>query len=112
MPGLRSTVLHSQTDTTAHAAPVAVLSPAKNATLALTLNFFLPGAGLWYLGLSAWGLINFLAVLGIGVVAALILPDDVFDQNIRQLCVVCSGASGGLAMALAKQRNEGSRPRT
>jgi hypothetical protein len=87
-----------------------VVTPPKNATLAFTLNFFLPGAGLWYLGLFGWGLLNFLAVLGIGIVAALILPDDVFDRNIRILSVMCSSGSGGLAMAITQQRNLRNQP--
>src|SRR5207237_6131611 len=48
--------------------------PMKSPFLAFTLNFFLPGAGLWYLGRPGWGLVNLLVVLGVGVVAVLALP--------------------------------------
>jgi hypothetical protein len=74
------------------------------------LSFFLPGAGLWYLGMWGWGFVNFLAVLGIGTVASFALPDDVFDRNIRLMAVLCGGGSGGLAMALANQRNLRNQP--
>jgi hypothetical protein len=77
----------------------------KNATLAFTLNFFLPGAGLWYLGWWGWGLLNLAVVLTIGVAASLAMPDDVFEHNRRYLAAMCSGGSGGLAMGLADRWN-------
>jgi hypothetical protein len=78
----------------------------KSPLLAFTLSFFLPGAGLWYLGRRGWAGVNLLAVLGVGVVAALVLPDDVFDRNVGLLGAACGGGSGGLAMTLAQQRNQ------
>jgi hypothetical protein len=78
----------------------------KSPLLAFTLSFFLPGAGLWYLGWRQWAVANLLVVLAIGAVAALALPEGVFDRNIRLLATACSGGSGGLAMALAQQHNQ------
>jgi hypothetical protein len=78
----------------------------KSPFLACTLSFFLPGDGLWYLGWRGWAVVNLLAVLAVGVVAALALPEDVFDRNIGLMGAACGGGSGGLAMALAQQRNQ------
>lgn len=78
--------------------------PPKSPTLAFTLNFFLPGTGLWYLGWPGWGGVNFVAVLLIGA-AALGLPAEVVARNRMLFGAVCSGGSGGLAMALANRRN-------
>ena len=89
-------------------APKVAAAP-KNATLAFTLNFFLPGAGLWYLGWPGWGLLNLVIVLGIGVAAALVLPDDVLERNRGVLSAGIAGGSGGLAMATANRRNALSR---
>lgn len=74
--------------------------------LAFTLSFLLPGAGLGYLGLWGWGVLNFVLVLGVGVVAEFVLPEKVFDKNIGLIGAACSGGSGGLAMVLATQRKE------
>jgi hypothetical protein len=78
---------------------------AKNSTLAFTLNFFLPGAGLWYLGWPGLALVNLLFVLLVGIGAAVALPDDVFDRLRGGLSAGCSGGSGAVAMALANRRN-------
>jgi hypothetical protein len=78
----------------------------KSPFLAFTLSFFLPGAGLWYLGWRGWAVVNLLVVLGVGVIAALALPEDMFDRNIGLLSAACGGGSGGLAMGLAQQRNQ------
>ena len=77
----------------------------KNTTLAFTLNFFLPGAGLWYLGWWGWGLLNLAVVLTIGVAASLAMSEDDFERNRRYLAAMCSGGSGGLAMGLANRWN-------
>jgi hypothetical protein len=83
----------------------------KSPLLAFTLSFFLPGAGLWYLGKWAWGFVNLAVVLVIGVIAAFALSEEVFEQSIRYLAIACSGGSGGLAMALAQQMNQGKKNR-
>jgi hypothetical protein len=79
----------------------------KSPLLALTLSFFLPGAGLAYLGKWKWGILNLVIVLGIGVAAALILSDATFDQYIRYIAIGCAGGSGGLAQAMAKKMEQG-----
>ena len=89
-------------------APKVAVAP-KNATLAFTLNFFLPGSGLWYLGWPGWGVLNLVVVLVVGLIAVLTLPDDVFDRNRSLLSAATAGGSGGLAMALANRRNALSR---
>jgi hypothetical protein len=81
----------------------------KNATLAFTLNFFLPGSGLWYLGWPGWGLVNLVVVLLVGAAALVALPDDVLERNRGLLSAGGAGGSGGLAMALASRRNALSR---
>ena len=78
----------------------------KSPLLAFTLSFFLPGAGLCYLGKWGWGIVNLFTVLAIGATAALVLPNDRFDVIIRPLGIGCSGGSAGLAMALAQQINK------
>jgi hypothetical protein len=75
----------------------------KSPLLAFTLSFFLPGAGLAYLGKWKWGILNLVIVIGIGVAAALILSDATFDQYIRYIAIDCAGGSGGLAQAMAKK---------
>src|SRR5438067_2267689 len=79
----------------------------KSPFLAFTLSFFLPGAGLCYLGKWAWGLVNLAVVLVIGVVAALVSSEEAVEKCIRFLSIGCGGGSGGLAMALAHQVNHG-----
>jgi hypothetical protein len=76
----------------------------KSPFLAFVLSFFVPGAGLWYLGWRGWAVVNLLAVIAVGVIAALALPEDVFDRNAGALSAALSGGSGGLAMTLAKNR--------
>jgi hypothetical protein len=83
----------------------------KSPLLAFTLSFFLPGAGLWYLGKWAWGFVNLAVVLVIGVVVAFTLSEEVLEQYIRYLSIACAGGSGGLAMAIAQQMNQGEKNR-
>jgi hypothetical protein len=68
--------------------------------LAFTLSFFLPGAGLCYLGKWLWGMVNLLVVLGIGL-AMVFLFNGAFEPYIKSLSYGLAGGSGGLAMALA-----------
>ena len=78
----------------------------KSPLLAFTLSFFLPGAGLAYLGKWKLGVINLVIVLGIGVAAAVILSEATFDQYIRYVAIGCAGGSGGLAQAMAKRMEQ------
>jgi hypothetical protein len=81
----------------------------KNPLVAFTLSFFLPGAGLCYLGKWIWGFVNLAIVLVIGVFAAVALSEEAFAKCIRYLAIGCGGGSGGLAMALAQQMNQGTK---
>ena len=81
----------------------------KKPLLAFTLSFFLPGAGLAYLGKWKWAFINLGVVLLVGVVLALVLPDEMFYKYMRYVAVGCSGGSAGYAYSLAqplKQKTE------
>jgi hypothetical protein len=84
----------------------------KRPWLAFTLNFFLPGAGLWYLGKWTWGLMNLAVVLAVGIIAVFALSEGAFEKYIRVLAVACAGGSGGVAMAVAQQMNEGGKSDT
>ena len=76
----------------------------KSPMLAFTLNFFLPGAGLCYLGKWVWGIANFLAVLGIGFIMVFLFKGSA-QQHMSGLTYGIAGGSGGLALALANMRN-------
>ena len=78
----------------------------KKPIVAFTLSFFLPGAGLAYLGKWKWAFINLGVVLLVGVAAAFLLSEEFFEQYGHYIAVGCSGGSGGLAQALATQMNQ------
>jgi hypothetical protein len=78
----------------------------KSPLVAFTLSFFLPGAGLAYLGKWKWAIVNLAVVLLIGVAAAFILSDATFDQYIRYIAIGCAGGSGGLAQAMATKMEQ------
>lgn len=78
----------------------------KKPMLAFTLNFFLPGAGLAYLGKWKWAAINLGVVLALGLILAFIMPEDFFVDAVRYLAMACFGGSGGLAYTLARRMNE------
>jgi TM2 domain-containing membrane protein YozV len=77
----------------------------KKPFVALLLSFFLPGAGLAYLGKWKWGLINLAVVLAIGIGMASLLSDDVFDRFSTAVACGLAGGSGVLARQLALQMN-------
>lgn len=78
----------------------------KKPFVAFLLSFFLPGAGLAYLGKWKWAFVNFAVVLLIGIAAVVFLSEEGFERYIRYISIGCSGGSGGLAQALAKQMNQ------
>jgi TM2 domain-containing membrane protein YozV len=78
----------------------------KKPFVAFLLSFLLPGAGLAYLGKWKWAIFNLLAVLAIGVLFALALPDQVFEQYSHLIAVGCSSGSAALARVLAMQQNQ------
>ena len=78
----------------------------KKPFLAFLLSFILPGAGLVYLGKWQWGLLNFAAVLALGVLAVVLLPEDIFNRYIRYVGYGIAGGSGGIAQQLAIKMNK------
>jgi hypothetical protein len=84
----------------------------KKPIVAFTLSFFLPGAGLAYLGKWKWAFINLGVVLLIGVAAALLLSEETFQQYGQYIGVACASASGALADILTKQMNQKSKKMT
>jgi hypothetical protein len=78
----------------------------KKPFIAFLLSLMLPGAGLAYLGKWRWAIINLVVVLLVGVLAALLLPEGVFDWSIRYIAIGCAGGSGGLAQQLAREINQ------
>lgn len=73
----------------------------KKPWLAFLFSFFLPGAGLWYLGKTWPGIVNLLVVLAIGLLCAFLLPEEVFEKYRNFITMGCAGGSGGLAQAIA-----------
>ena len=78
----------------------------KSHSVAFALSFFLPGAGLFYLGKWKWGFMNLGVVFAIGFILALALPDDTFNSIIKPVALGCSGGSGALAQSIAQEMNK------
>ena len=78
----------------------------KKPFVAFFLSFFLPGAGLVYIGRWKWALINLAVVVLVGVLAELILTEEAFGGYMRYIAFCCAGGSGGLAQHLAVQMNQ------
>ena len=74
--------------------------------VAFLLNFLLPGTGLIYLGRWKWAIINLAVVICVGILAAFLLPNAIFDKYIRLIAIGCAGGSAGLARQLAVQMNQ------
>lgn len=79
----------------------------KKPFVAFLLSFFLPGAGLAYLGKWKSAAINMGIVLLIGVAAAFLLPDETLQRYGQYIVFGCSGGSGALAQAATTQMNQG-----
>ena len=77
----------------------------KKPIVAFTLSFFLPGAGLAYLGNWKWAFINLGIVLMIGIAAAFLLTEETLHHYGHYIGIGCAGGSGGLAQALTTQMN-------
>jgi hypothetical protein len=77
--------------------------PVKSPLLAFVLSFFLPGAGLWYLGRSVAGLVNLLLVVVVAVLAGITLDNS---EDLRVVGVICTAGSASVAMSLAQQDNQ------
>ena len=75
----------------------------KNPRVAAVLSFFVPGAGLWYVGRHAWGALNLTAAIVVPTVLALVAADW-FSQYLNYVLLAIAAASAGLAHAVALQR--------
>ncbi|HUY34771.1 MAG TPA: hypothetical protein VMV69_18645 [Pirellulales bacterium] len=75
--------------------------PPKQPAWAFALNFFLPGAGLVYLGRPLWGLINFVTVVTLAAAIYGALPPDVFERCAPWIGIAFQVGSGLLAQWLA-----------
>lgn len=73
----------------------------KKPWLAFLLSMLCAGAGLLYLGKVGAAILNFLAVVVIGIALAAILPSEYLQAVGIGLCA----ASGSLAMAMAQSMN-------
>ncbi len=78
----------------------------KKPLVAFTLSFFLPGAGLAYLGKWKWAAVNLGAVALMGVLIAFFLPADVFDRSASVIAAALGAGSGALAQSLTVQMNK------
>jgi hypothetical protein len=76
--------------------------PPKQPAWAFALNFFLPGAGLVYLGRPLAGLANFLIVVVLGAAIYATLPPHVFERCAPWIGIVFQVGSGVFAQSLAK----------
>jgi hypothetical protein len=73
----------------------------KKPWLAFILNFLLAGAGLAYLGLWLWGVVNLLAAVALGIGLVLYVPAS--QQS--WLEIVLPVTNGIIAQAIAQSRN-------
>jgi membrane protease subunit (stomatin/prohibitin family) len=73
----------------------------KKPWLALLLSVLCAGAGLVYLGRVGWGVLNFFAVVLLGIALVAVLPGDWIQAAGIGLCA----ASGSLAMGVAQSMN-------
>jgi TM2 domain-containing membrane protein YozV len=75
--------------------------PPKQPVWAFALSFFLPGAGLLYLGKPLAGLANFIIVVELGAAIYMALPTDVFERCAPWIGIVFQVGSGLFAQSLA-----------
>jgi hypothetical protein len=75
----------------------------STAVIATSLNFLLPGAGLWYLGRPGLGAINFLAATGL-VAGVWVRSGGFVEDHLHWVALVAAAASAGLAHSLAVQK--------
>jgi hypothetical protein len=73
----------------------------KKPWLAFILNFLLAGAGLAYLGMWLWGIVNLLVALALGVGIVFYVPAS--QQS--WLEIVLPVVNGVLAQAIAQSKN-------
>lgn len=78
----------------------------KNPWLAFVLNLLLPGAGFCYLKKWKWALLNFTVVLGVGLMAAFLLPEAMIDKWMQPLSAGLAMSSGFMAKQAALLMNK------
>lgn len=74
--------------------------------VAFLLNFFLPGAGFVYLGKWLYAVANFLAVILIGILLWIVVPEPLMERIRHHVASGIAGGCGGLAMVSAQQWNK------
>ncbi len=81
----------------------------RRSIVAVVLNCVIPGAGLWYLGKPAWGLVNLLVVVLLALGGVLLLPQEISHNSIHYFVLGSVAACGGLAhhVALRTLRPDG-----
>jgi len=77
----------------------------KSEILAFILNFFLPGAGLAYLGLYRSAVLNFLFVVVIAFALGMYLDPQMLTDGGAYIGAAIAGGSGGFAMSKAREMN-------
>jgi hypothetical protein len=75
--------------------------PPKQPAWAFALNFFLPGAGLVYLRMPLWGLVNFVSVVALAAAFYWAIPPDLFERCAPWIGIAFQVGSGLLAQWLA-----------
>lgn len=81
----------------------------KKSTIAATLNFGIPGAGLWYLGKRFWAVVNLLVATAF---IALLAGHPVLGERIHYVILAAAAGSAGLAHAFESRTNTDSKART
>ncbi len=76
----------------------------KRPFLAFRLNFFVPGLGLWYLGKSLWGVVNFVLVIG-GLVVLAASRNEIPPFYMTLATIILLTGSGTLAQVLCTLEN-------
>lgn len=79
--------------------------PPKLPPFAFALNFFLPGAGLLYLGKPLAALVNFLGALTIYVAVYFLLSRAAFDEWAPSVGLLVQGGSGLWAVMATNEIN-------
>lgn len=71
----------------------------KHRTAATALNFVIPGAGLWYLGLTKAGILNLLVAVLVPTVIGMFWP----GEHVLYILLAVAAGSAGFAHAAASR---------
>lgn len=72
----------------------------KKSTIAATLNFGIPGAGLWYLGKRSWAVVNLLLATAF---VAFVAGHPQLGERIHYVILTAAAGSAGLAHAVGSR---------